>query len=389
MDCKICSETSFSLDGFVRIMDENHPRLQPDLNRIVETLPKDTTITSVCYEYSTKDEKNLPVTMSSLMLIMRSEGQFKAENLWLDNRATQSADRNVPTHKWNIGEVHVLQSGVLVSPDLMGFGASLDRPVCYLCGELAARNTVDAVIAAQIILKERHLTESPLPVLNSGHSQGAFDALAVHRYMETVATAEEKRLFPLVRTWCADGPYMPDVVNEVACGWEKYLYGAYSVMNIMSHINYHPECFGKNVTVADFLTGDGLKTGIIEAIESKEVGNKDLVKIVVEAVGTRLSNLFKEEAYRPGGRLSRMLESCSKAERQTDGWIPSLPISFYHVHDDECVPVETMLELQRLWGHLPNVTFEDDMTPIDEVPDRMVHAFSGGEFHRRLLSGSL
>lgn len=53
---------------------------------------------------------------------------------------------------------------------------------------------------------------------------------------------------------------------------------------------------------------------------------------------------------------------------------------------DECVPVESMLEVKRLWGHLPNVTFEDDMTAIDEIPNRMGHAYSGGVFHRRLLN---
>ncbi len=45
-----------------------------------------------------------------------------------------------------------------------------------------------------------------------------------------------------------------------------------------------------------------------------------------------------------------------------------------------------MLEVKRLWGHLPNVTFEDDMTAIDEIPNRMGHAYSGGVFHRRLLN---
>lgn len=367
-------------------MDSSHPRLQPALNQVAAGLAPDTSITAVCYHYPTRDLQDSPLQMSALMLILRENGCFQADHLWLENRATQSSDGGVPTRKWNIGEAHVLRHHVLVSPDLMSFGASIDRPICYCCGKLASRNTVDAVLAAQTMLMDHyHLISSPLPVLNSGHSQGGFDALAVHRYMETQATDEEKRLFPLVRTWCADGPYLPDVVTEVCSRWEKYLYGAYMVMNVMSHLNYHPECFAPGVQVEDFLTEAGRQLHLPETIAAKQTGNKELVKLVVSALGTRSAKLICEDALLPEGDLYRMIMECSIAERQADGWTPTLPISFYHVHADECVPVEVMLELQKLWGHLPNVTFEDDMTPLSEMPNSMAHTYSGGAFHRRLL----
>lgn len=390
MEYVITSEREYSLAEFVDIMSAAHPRLQPTLDEVAATLSANTTITAVCYNYSTKNLQGQAVDQSSLMLIMREDGRFEAEHLWLENRATQSSDNNVPTHKWNIGEVHVLRQHVLVSPDLMGYGASINQPVCYCCGELAARNTVDAVLAAQTILMTHYkLIQRPLPVLNSGHSQGGFDALAVHRYMETKATEEEKRMFPLVKTWCADGPYMPDVVTAVCCGWEKYLFGAYMVLNIMSHMNYHPECFDEDVHVDDFLTEEGRKLGIPDVIAARQVGNKDLVKMVAGVLGTRTAKMFREDAYKPGGRLYSMVMRCSELERQTDGWEPKLPISFYHVHADECVPVEVMQAVERLWGHLPHVTFEDDMTPVEQMPNGMAHAYSGGMFHRRLLENRL
>lgn len=390
MTYHITSEQEYPLAEFVRIMDSNHSRLQPTLGELAASLPADTTITAVCYNYPTLDLQQQPLEMSSLLLILREGGQFHANHLWLENRATQSSDRDVPTHKWNIGAVHVLRHHVLVSPDLMGFGASIDRPLCYCCGALTARNTVDAVRAAQSLLSEHyHLISSPLPVLNSGHSQGGFDALAVHRYMETEATDEEKSFFPLVHTWCADGPYMPDVLNAICCSWDKYLYGAYSVMNTISHLHYHSECFDPDVRIEDFLTEEGLALGLTELIPKRQTGNKELVKIVISALGMRTSRLLKPEAYLPEGRLYQMIMRCSEAERQTDGWMPRLPITFYHLHADECVPVELMQEVQRLWGHLPHVRFVDDLTPIEQIPNRMAHTHSGGEFHRRLLRGEL
>ena len=134
MNYRITSEQTYPLADFVRIMDGHHPRLQPALNEVAAKLPGSITITSIHYDYSSTDLHNQPVQMSSLMLVMLDGGKLKGDHLWLENRATQSSDSNVPTHIWNIGEVHVLRHGVLVSPDLMGIGTSIGRPVCYLCG---------------------------------------------------------------------------------------------------------------------------------------------------------------------------------------------------------------------------------------------------------------
>lgn len=387
MNYTIVRTTDYSLQDFVAFFDANHPRLQPALGEIASNLSSSTTITEVVYEYSSLDECQQPITMSALMLIPYLNGLFSAQRLWLENRATQSANKSVPTQQWNIGEAHVLTNNILVSPDLMSFGASLSKPICYCHRDLAARNSVDAVVAAQAILIEHlHLVEQPLPVFNSGHSQGGFDALAVHRYMETLASDEEKQLFPLVRTFCADGPYMPDVQTVITAAQEKYLYGAYMVLSAMSHLHYHHEFFSEDIDINDFLTDKAKELKIADTIATKEFANKDLVKMVVGALGMRTSALFLPEVYQPGGRIYEMMMRCSVAERLADGWLPAKPIYFYHAHFDECVPVECMLAVQKVWGILPNVTFEDDMTPADSVDKGMVHSYSGGVFHRKMLT---
>mgnify|MGYP003290167679 CR=1 FL=1 len=380
------TDTFYSVADFVSIMGEAHPRLLPAISEVAATWPDTAMIRALTYDYATLDEHNQPITMSALMLLPYVDGAMTARTLWLENRATQSADKNVPTRRWNIGEAHVLSNHVLVSPDLMSFGASIDRPICYCHSVLAARNTVDAVLAAENMLLREFALPAPLPVINSGHSQGGFDALAVHRYMETAATEQERALLPLVRTFCADGPYVPDVLTRIVAARDKYLYGAYMVMNAMSHLVYHNECFTPDITIADFLTPAARELGIAETIARKEEGNSELVKMVIAALGLRTDALFVPEVYQEGGRLYEMLMRCSERERLIDGWEPALPVSFYHAHEDECVPVECMQAVEEAWGHLPNVTFEDDMTPATDIPNRMVHAYSGGVFHRRLLT---
>ena len=89
-------------------MNAKHPRLQPTLDEKVDLLPHDITISELVYHYQSSDENGKPIMLSALMLIPKQAGTFTADRLWLENRATQSADKNVPTHNWNIGEVHVL-----------------------------------------------------------------------------------------------------------------------------------------------------------------------------------------------------------------------------------------------------------------------------------------
>lgn len=381
----ITSQTDFTLDEFVTRMRALHSRLEPTLTEVGQSLPAGTTFTALTFNYSTLDEMGQPITMSSLMVVPMLGGTFSAPRMVLENRATQAADKSVPTRQWNIGTVHALSNSVLVSPDLMSFGASVARPVCYCCAALAVRNSVDAVIAAQQILQhELHLTEAPLPLYNTGHSQGGYDALALHRYLETQASEEELFYLPLVRSYCASGPYAPDVLTDVVGARGKYIYGAYMVLNAMSHLHYHAECFSPDVTIDDFLTPAAKELGLVERIAAKETSNAELVKLTTSAVGTRIDALFVPDAYLPEGRIAQMMQQASKKERQIDGWKPQKPIHFYHARYDECVPVECLYAALEAFADCKNITYEVD----DTAPDMFVHRYSGGAFHRqRLIEG--
>lgn len=383
---RIISQTDYTLSDFVRIMGDMHSRLHPTIDDVAARLPQNSTITAIVFHYPTTDHQQQPVTMSALMLIPRMGGSFTAQRLFIENRATQAANKSVPTNQWNIGCAHVLTNSVLVTADLMSFGASVDRPVCYVHAEMAARNTVDAAIVAQrLLIEQLALTTQPLPVVNSGHSQGGFDALAVHRYLETQASAEERRMLPLVQSFCASGPYAPDLLMDIVSKREKYLYGAYMVLNAMSHLVYHAERFDGKTTIDDFLTPAAKQAGIVEMIAKKEHTNVELVKATAAALGTRTAALFVEDVCKADGHIFTMMMKASQQDRLIDGWTPTLPIYFYHATQDECVPVECTRAAEEAWGNCPNVTFEYD--PYADDP--MAHRYSGGAFARKVLSGEL
>lgn len=373
-----------SVADFAAELQRLHPRLNEDgtLQRVAQRLNPKTEMQVMTLHYMSKDEHDMPIEMSALLVLPMLDGQLAAHRMVVENRATQAADCNVPTRNWNIGTAHSLTGSVLLSADLMGFGASLAKPICYIHAGLAARNTMDAIVAAQQMLMDRNLISSPLPVVNTGHSQGGYDALALHRYWETQATADERRMMPLVESFCASGPYATDEQMEIISRRERYLYGAYMVMNAISHLYYHSECFDADVTIADFLTDKARETGIVERILDKSYGNAELVKDLVAAIGIKTAALFREDVYLPTGRLYRMMMDASIKDRLIGGWQPTRPIRFYHATYDECVPVECMYAAQREWGANPLVSFVED----DFKQDAMVHKYSGGAFHRWVLN---
>ncbi len=381
-DYTIIRRETFGAGAFVEQLDKLHSRLQPTLWQLSSQLPDNTSFLVITYHYTSLDEMSKPIVLSALMVVPYKGGQFSAPRMMLENRATQAADHAVPTNQWNIGTVHAITNSVLVTADLISFGASVDRPICYCHAGLAVRHTVDAVVAAQhILMHDLQLVSHPLPIYNGGHSLGGYNALAVHRYWETEATDEEKEWLPLVETYCASGPYVLDEQMQIIAEKGKYLYGAYMIMNAMSHIVYHRDCFDENVTIDDFLTPEAKAAGVADWIADRRLGNADLIKTIVEHFGTKMSALFVADAYLPDGNLYRMMLEASQQDRLLDGWTPTRPIHFYHARYDECVPIENMQAAERAFHGNPLVTFDTD----EWREEPLVHKYSGGAHHRHML----
>ena len=64
MKYEIYQTSEYTLAEFVTRMETMHPRLVPAIGEVAAELAEDSTITEICYTYSTLDEKQQPVTMS-------------------------------------------------------------------------------------------------------------------------------------------------------------------------------------------------------------------------------------------------------------------------------------------------------------------------------------
>lgn len=369
---KVTAERTLSKTEFLDSLKSSFIS-EEDATLFSKEVPDDMTFDALTVNYASTDQKGQEVTLSGIVIIPKVGGKFTAKGIVLNNRATQISDADVPSHYWNQGTILAAKNYVFVSSDLIGFGASVDRPVNFCCYHLAGKNTLDLVIAAQQILHEKSrglgLGETLMPFYNTGYSQGGYSALAVHRYWECNATPEEKAMAPLQRSFCGAGPYSLNEMMNFHFQNGISLYPPYLVLGLMSVMNYHPELF-PGYKIEDFLAEEAKEMKIVEMIREKKTGNKPMIAYVLGKTGIEhsLDYIFKADAMNPEGKLYKVLSDGVAVENVLEGWVPSQKkITFYHAYMDDCVPSSCTMEAEKAFKTSNMVDFvwnEDEMKPM-------------------------
>lgn len=335
-------------------------------------IPEHMRIKVVDFRYRSSDGMGGTTTHSAQLIIPVINHGLRFKQLVIDNRATQMRDADVPTHQLNVGALLALRGTPVVTADLLGFGASVAMPFAYCCHHSAAKNTVDAAIIAQLMLHsdwlDLGLDDEPLPVYNVGYSQGGYDALAVHRYLETEASETEKWMLPLVNSRCGAGPYDMRIYMENVLSKERYDYFSHALAAAMSISTYHPEVFPAGFTVNDLLSEKVSNSGLIDMICSKQFGNDELIFFVNRLLNGEVTarTFLSEEVMKPGSPAREILLSMGDRENLLEGWTPTRPITFFHATHDECIPIECTLAAMRAFGNSKHVTLEEYETESEE-----------------------
>lgn len=337
------------------------------------TVPDDISFDALTVNYVSTDQRGQDVTLSGLVIIPKVGGKFTAKGMVLNNRATQIADTDVPSRHWNQGTIMAARNYVFVSSDLIGFGASVDRPVNFCCYHLAGRNTLDLVIAVQQILHEESrglgLGDTLMPFYNTGYSQGGYSALAVHRYWECDASPAEKAMAPLQRSYCGAGPYSIKKMMEFHFQNGISLYTPYLVLGLMSAMDYHPELF-EGYRAEDFLTDKAKEMRLVEMIREKKTGNIGMIAYVLKETGIEhsLDYVFKADALNPEGELYKVLSANIDVENVLEGWAPSQrKATLFHAYMDDCVPSACTMAAEEAFKSSNMVDFvwnSDELKPF-------------------------
>ena len=130
------------------------------------------------YEYPSKDADGNPATISGVIMIPSDivDGETPCDGIMLFHRATLGDPMDAPS----TGNTELL-NGLLANPlkpnyilimsDFIGYGSSIDKPSFYHSGDVAARNSLDGLLAARQLLADKQIPMGKY-LFNMGYSEG-------------------------------------------------------------------------------------------------------------------------------------------------------------------------------------------------------------------------
>jgi len=172
--------------------------------RITETIRKEEAKATVYnIEYPSVDPYGQPVTLSGSIIVGDEvEAGKKAEGMVLYNHFTVFQKGQCPS-RGDLGIVlKVVGSKLIaVTSDYYGFGSTVDKNQAYCMSRTNAQASVDALLAARQLLKEKGYTWGDY-LFNLGYSEGGQTAMGVVRLV-----AEKYPDIKITHTVAGAGPY--------------------------------------------------------------------------------------------------------------------------------------------------------------------------------------
>lgn len=245
---------------------------------------------------------------------------------------------------------------VIICPDYIGYGASVNRAHPYMNQELTAVNSLDMELAVLDYFKE-----SNIPVSNdyytvvTGYSQGGASALAVHKYIEEYLSEEKKSVIKFKESHCggtpADLESTMDVFLDPPAGFQitgSHILLSFYVIQGM-YISYTEQFKGK--TLQDFyafpLKDDSTENSydVPYLVNQKTQSSIQTIWGLLGALDIKdVNNVYSQDMLTQGNTFRNTFIECLKKNNLTN-WQPKNELFLYHSDEDDTVPYTNFLAL--------------------------------------------
>jgi hypothetical protein len=346
-----CSVNDTPSDYVITPEDEN-------LARITETIrheEKKATVYNI--EYPSKDPFGNPVTLSGSIIVgdeVDDNGK-KATGMVLYNHFTVFQKDECPSHgDVGVPLIVVGSKMIAVAPDYYGFGVTEDKNQAYCISRANAQASVDALIAARELLKEKGYTWDDL-LFNVGYSQGGQTSIGVLRLL-----AEKYPDIKVTHTIAGGGPYDIGETYRQLVSKEESTMPSTVISTVLSYNEY----FNLGIDYADVFKEDVVK-GIPEYLLSKKYKRSELDGMWVS---NKLADIFLPEMLDFESDLSKTFMEAFEKDNLCKGWTPRKTERVVLVHNelDGCVPYANATNMADF--------FEEQGFTVDreETEDRFV-----------------
>lgn len=174
----------------------------------------DVNVTYIKLNYKTTNEDGTPVVASGLLSIPKKNSANLSTNLIINAHGTIFKNSYAPSEINNTTELDIFivqnynQSGnttlsIIIEPDYIGYGASIDLSHPYLLYKSSANAALDMLDASLEFLSQKSYSHTGKLVI-TGFSQGGYTALALGHHIHNSSQSNQ---FTLKGIAPASGPY--------------------------------------------------------------------------------------------------------------------------------------------------------------------------------------
>ena len=348
------------------------------------------------YTYSSTDVKGEPITLSAAAFWLGyfADGvwnDLQPENICLMEHYTITSDAEAPSNSYAL-EMFITGNTLTIMPDYIGYGVTKAMPHPYLNHNVCAINSIDALTAGYDAFND-NVKSGMLQgwkLYLAGASQGAANAIAVHKYMDTDTGLAAKWNFAASN--CSSGPYSPVVTIDKYLTDGKVAYPVVFPLVMKTMFESYPEIMDdfteEMVYSQNYLAA---KSEIDSMLASKEYNTAAINQVFIDKVRKSVdANLAEGEIYLTDILSPAMLDKesdickalyrCLEKNDLTKGWTPVHPMKLHYSSLDAVGPQENSLAILEAFGE-DIVTLEHSSIPADHTTTCslwMVDLFSKG-----------
>lgn len=338
----------------------------------------------VTYTYPSADQYGGQQDLSAMALWLGTmeDGQwtdFSPERICLMEHFTITSDAECPSVGTPL-EAYINGNSLVIMPDYIGYGSTVDMVHPYMNHTICALNSVDALEAGYLMFEENSSADmsQDWSTVVAGASQGAGNALAVQKYMETEPGMADQWNFS--HSYCAAGPYNPSLTLEIYLEKGKTANPVLMTLTLNSMYDSYPDIFGR--FSEDLIYSEtylAYKEELDEALSSKKYTTSELNDMLlsylkpesgsddVDDDELRLEDILSAEILDKDSEVCMALYECLALNDLTKGWTPQHPIKLYCSDMDSVVPPENAQSVEDAFG-------DEVVTVVKALPfDHVLH----------------
>ena len=348
------------------------------------------------YNYPSTDVNGEPLTLSAAAFWLGyfADGvwnDLQPDNICLMEHYTITSDAETPTNAFAL-EMFITGNTLTIMPDYIGYGVTKDLPHPYLNHDVCAINSIDALTAGYELFKDKGECgmSNGWKLYLAGASQGAANAIAVHKCMDTDPELAAKWNF--ASSNCSSGPYSPVATIDKYLSDGKVAYPVVFPLVMKTMFDSYPDIMaGFTEEMAYSQNYLDTKAEIDAMLAGKMHNTAAINQVFMEKVRKTVdANLAEGEIYLADilspamldkeSAICKALYRCLEKNDLTKGWTPVHPMKLHYSPADAVVPQENSHAILEAFGE-DIVTLEQSSLPTDHTTTCslwMVELFSKG-----------